>query len=212
MLAAARDLIWKQGYCSVTIDAICAEARVRKGSFYYFFDSKSDLAARAFGDLWESVKPRFDEIFSARVPAIERFRDYFRFIHQNQNMLRQKYGHVVGCPFATIGAELSQRDEEVWKNSRAVLTIVKKYFESTLRDAVSEGSIEATDIPALARRLSAYIGGCLLQARVQNNLAVLRDLEPGALELIGFPVDPQPAARPTARLRAPSRSRERVAA
>jgi TetR/AcrR family transcriptional repressor of nem operon len=185
MLVAARDLIWKRGYCSVTIDAICAEAGVRKGSFYYFFDSKPELAAAAFGELWDAVKPQLDEIFSAGVPPLQRLQNYFRFLYEGQVKLEQKYGHVVGCPFGSVGSELSQRDELICRNARAILTHYRKYFETTLRDAVAEGAIDLKNIPAAAQRLSAYMEGCLLQARVQNDLSLLRDLPSGALDLLG---------------------------
>ena len=45
---AAIALMWEESYGAVTIDDICRRADVKKGSFYYFFDSKADLAATAF--------------------------------------------------------------------------------------------------------------------------------------------------------------------
>ncbi|MDB6109674.1 MAG: hypothetical protein JWR69_1424, partial [Pedosphaera sp.] len=51
------------------------------------------------------------------------------------------------------------------------------------------------DIPAAAQRLSAYIEGCVLQARVQNDLSPLRELMPGALMVMGVPPNPAPNAR-----------------
>ena len=47
LLDAALDLIWERSYGVVTIDAICEKAGVKKGSFYYFFESKSALAVAA---------------------------------------------------------------------------------------------------------------------------------------------------------------------
>ncbi|MDB6111179.1 MAG: TetR family transcriptional regulator [Pedosphaera sp.] len=195
MLIAARDLIWKQGYCSVTIDAICQEAGVRKGSFYYFFDSKPELAAAAFKALWEELKAQLDEIFSAGVPPLERLRAYFRFVLAMQVSLEQKYGRVVGCPFGSVGSELSQREELVCKNARANLGSYRKYFEIALRDATAEGSVNLKNIPSAAQRLSAYMEGCLLQARVQNSLNPLRDLASSALELIGVRTDSMPLTK-----------------
>ena len=195
MLEAARNLIWKQGYCSVTIDAICVEAGVQKGSFYYFFDSKSDLAAAAFRELWESVKPQLDDIFFPSVPPLDRLRNYFNYVHENQAELEQKYGHVVGCPFGSVASELSQRDELVCQNARAFLNAYRKYFESALRDAQAEGSIELRSASTAAQRLAAYMEGTLLQARVQNDLSVLRDLATGAMEFIGAQDSAHPQIR-----------------
>jgi TetR/AcrR family transcriptional repressor of nem operon len=195
MLAAARDLIWKQGYCSVTIDAICKEAGVRKGSFYHFFDSKPELAAAAFAELWDEVKTQLDEIFSAAVPPLERLQNYSHFVLEGQVKLQQKYGHVVGCPFGSVGSELSQREELVCRNARAILEQYHKYLETALRDAAAEGALDVKNIPAAVQRLSAYLAGCLLQARIQNNLNPLRDLASSALELIGVRPGSNPRIR-----------------
>ena len=46
------ELIWEQSYGSVSVDVICERAGARKGSFYHFFPSKSDLAAVAIEDHW----------------------------------------------------------------------------------------------------------------------------------------------------------------
>jgi TetR/AcrR family transcriptional repressor of nem operon len=43
ILAAAKELFLARGYGASTVDAICEKAKLTKGSFYYFFDSKEDL-------------------------------------------------------------------------------------------------------------------------------------------------------------------------
>ena len=53
LMDAVTELIWSGSYGSTTIDHICEKAGVKKGSFYYFFDSKSDLAAVAFEAEWQ---------------------------------------------------------------------------------------------------------------------------------------------------------------
>jgi TetR/AcrR family transcriptional repressor of nem operon len=52
LMNAAQDLIWENSYGSTTVDAICDRANVKKGSFYHFFDSKSDLAVQAIDTYW----------------------------------------------------------------------------------------------------------------------------------------------------------------
>ena len=47
LMEAVSELIWTGSYGSTTIDQICEKAGVKKGSFYYFFKSKSELAAAA---------------------------------------------------------------------------------------------------------------------------------------------------------------------
>ena len=45
---AALDLMWENSYGTTSVDAICERAGAKKGSFYYFFKSKSatGLASR----------------------------------------------------------------------------------------------------------------------------------------------------------------------
>ena len=47
MINAISELIWVGSYGSTSVDDICEKAAVKKGSFYYFFESKADLAIAA---------------------------------------------------------------------------------------------------------------------------------------------------------------------
>ena len=72
LMEAVLELIWVGSYGSTTIDQICEKAGVKKGSFYYFFDSKADLAVAAIDADWQQRRPDIDAIFSATVPPLER--------------------------------------------------------------------------------------------------------------------------------------------
>src|SRR5256886_15882489 len=69
---AAMDLIWENSYGATSVDAICDRAGAKKGSFYYFFKSKSELAAAALEADWSKKKAEMDTIFSPTVPPVER--------------------------------------------------------------------------------------------------------------------------------------------
>ena len=51
---------------------------------------------------------------------------------------------------------------------------------------MADGSIREGNAPALAKTLYFYIEGALAQARVQNDLSLLDDLEENGLRLIGY--------------------------
>src|SRR5271165_2514696 len=68
LLQVAFDLIWQQSYGAVSVDDICVRAKVKKGSFYHFFPSKSDLAVAAYEEHWQAIRPRYDGLFSPLVP------------------------------------------------------------------------------------------------------------------------------------------------
>lgn len=64
-----------------------------------------------------------------------------------------------------------------------------RYMESTLRDALAAGLIRAADVADLAARVRAYQLGLLMQARIQDDLGVLADLERSTFAMIGAPVE-----------------------
>src|SRR6201993_2023097 len=105
LMEAAMDLMWLNGYSAASVDAICEQAGAKKGSFYYFFKSKSDLAAAALEADWNKKRSQMDSIFSPTVPPLERLDRYFEFIHQRLASIQQKCGSIIGCPFLTNGTE-----------------------------------------------------------------------------------------------------------
>ena len=60
-----------------------------------------------------------------------------------------------------------------------------RYVESALRDAQREGLVSIEDARAGAKRVYATVPGMLLFARIHNSLAVLQELEPTIMDMIG---------------------------
>src|ERR1700733_3630713 len=132
LLQVAFDLIWEQSYGAVSVDDICVRAKVKKGSFYYFFPSKSDLAVAAYEEHWQQSRPNYDRIFSPLVPPLERIENYCLGIYEKQREKHEKTGCVLGCPFASLGAELSTQDEKIRAKSQEMFVRSCKYIENTL--------------------------------------------------------------------------------
>ena len=63
VLQTTLELMWLRGYGSVTVDGICEQAKIQKGSFYYFFRSKAEVAAAALDAYWDLIQPEFERIF-----------------------------------------------------------------------------------------------------------------------------------------------------
>src|ERR1700722_18647451 len=143
LMAAALDLTWEESYGAITIDDICQRAGVKKGSFYYFFESKSDLAVAALERLWvEQWKPALDVQFSSSVEPLKRITDYLESIYTKQTQAKHKSGKVLGCPVCCLGSEVTTQDEKLGAKVRELFDRKRRYFESAIRDAVADGSIE----------------------------------------------------------------------
>lgn len=185
LMDAVLELIWTGSYGSTTIDHICERAGVKKGSFYHFFDSKSVLAVAALETSWQKTQAELDRMFSATVPPLVRLQKYCDFAFQFQREMHVKYGHVLGCPLFSVGCEVCTQEDELQKKVRAILDCKRKYIESAIRDAMANGEIVAGDPAASARMVMAFYEGLLTQARIQNDVNVLREMAPGIFGLLG---------------------------
>jgi len=184
LLQVGFDLIWDSSYGSVSVDDICKRAGINKGSFYHFFPSKADLVVEAYEEHWKEKRPAMDRIFSPQVPPLERIHGLCQYIYAGQKEKAAEYGHVCGCPYASVGSEIATVDEKIRAKSDQLMNSSLCYIESAIADAIREGSVTVGDPAAAAKVISALIHGKLVEARVQNDITVLEDLEPVVMSFL----------------------------
>jgi TetR/AcrR family transcriptional repressor of nem operon len=182
---AAIELMWGNSYGGTSVDAICERAGAKKGSFYYFFKSKSELTAAALEAEWARNRAHMDAVFSATVPPIERLERYFDFVHNNLAERQQKCGSILGCPMMSIGSEISTQDPLVRNTIDRILDEKINYFVSAIRDAHAQGLIDAPDAKGKAKALFGCYHGVLSQARIQNDLEQVREFKHNAMDILG---------------------------
>lgn len=192
LLRVAGQLIWESSYHAVSVDEICRQADVKKGSFYYFFPSKSDLTVAAMEAGWQERQPYLDRVFSSQTPPLERIGRYCDGLYEMQAAKKAECGKVCGCPNVTLGAELSTQDENIRRKAADIATRYMRYLESAVREAVADGVVPDTDPLGAARDLFAYSQGLLLQAKVLNDPEILRGAKAGMFRLLHLV--PVPAA------------------
>jgi TetR/AcrR family transcriptional regulator, transcriptional repressor for nem operon len=185
LMEAVTELIWHGSYGSTTIDQICEKAGVKKGSFYYFFESKCDVAAAALEATWEQRRPELDAVFSPTVPPLERLSRFCELGYEKQKELKKLCGSVRGCPLFALGSEVCNSDARLHAKVKEILSHYHTYIESAIRDAHAQGLIDAPDPAAKARMLFAYSEGLLTQARIVNDVEVLREMAEGVLGILG---------------------------
>ena len=185
-MGAMSELIWTGSYGATTIDQICEKSGVKKGSFYYFFESKVELAVAALEEQWELRRPELDAIFSPTVPPLERLRKYCDFGYRFQAEICKKHGCVLGCPLFSVGAEVStSEDHRLQQKIQEIVEYKRRYLETAIHDAHAAGLANAPDPAMKSRILFAYYQGLQTQARIQNNLDVLKDAITGTYDLLG---------------------------
>ena len=181
------DLIWPRSYGAVSVEMICKQAGVFKGSFYHFFPTKADLMAAALEHYWITNQPQFERIFSSPAAPMDQIRNYFHYVRKRQFERRATFGRVLGCPYASIGCEISQQEPVVGVKIRELMSRYCSYFENAIRSARDSGVIQVADPKAKARDLFAFLEGTLTQARIQDDPALLDGMANRAVAILRAP-------------------------
>jgi TetR/AcrR family transcriptional repressor of nem operon len=197
LMDATYHLVCEYSYGAVTIDAICERAAVKKGSFYYFFESKSDLAVAAIDAWWHNREKVIEKIFRSDTPPLDRLQNYLDFVTEIQLDAYTKSGQVLGCPLFTLGAEICVQDERIRARIVEFLNAVLTVFTKAITEAQAAGDIPPGDPEMIARTLLSTYEGILTLARIERSPERVRHLSRDALSTIGIhrerPARPLPA-------------------
>lgn len=194
LIESARSLIHASSYGSASVDDLCASAGVKKGSFYYFFPSKRDLALAALDVQWERVQTNLlAPAFAEDLPPLARFDRFFERVATSQQR-----PVVLGCPFGNLAVEMGTLDEVIRDRVRSILDGYQRYFRGAIADAQQAGQIPPTDSDVSARALVAYLQGTLLLAKTHNDANLIRLLGQHARCLLGAPITHIHEEEPTA--------------
>lgn len=178
VLTAAKLLFWRYGYASVSVDDICAVAKVQKGSFYHFFESKGDLLVAAMEDDWQRKGEDLDRVFSPQLTPLEQLRGFVAKMLRDQAQLRARCGRVVGAGYATIGSEMGLQESAAAAKVGGTCTTMScrmgLYLTRLVAEAQRLGMVAHAESPEdVAKRMGMCMLGALLHARMFNDLGVL---------------------------------------
>src|SRR5207245_411864 len=138
LLNSALDLIYARSYAAVGVQELCEHAGVKKGSFYHFFPSKRDLTLAALDRQWEIAKRMvWEPAFSKHRSPLKQIEQSFDRLFEVQCGVKERTGHVHGCPFGNLALELSTQDGVIRRTVYRIFGEVAAYFERALREAVS---------------------------------------------------------------------------
>lgn len=184
LIEAMSELIWLGSYGSTSVDLICERAEVKKGSFYHYFASKTELALAVIEEASKEVFESLDRIYSPTVPPLDRIRNEARWGYDYQKSISEKFGRVLGCPLFSLGAEVGTREESLILKIKEILDKHLRYYESALIDAQHQKLIAVAPVEPIARRLLAYAEGMLTQARIHNELSYIAEIEHGFMAML----------------------------
>ncbi len=176
IIETAGDLFWKNGYTRTGISEILKATGLPKGSFYFYFKKKSDVA--------EAVL----QYYSSKVIGLLRsmaevsgswasFCDSFLGAFQEELADQQYYG----CPLAVVGMEIAFQEDELLKHYNGAMDEVKEIFMQVLRE---EGLAERELERAADLCLAIYEGNLVLY-RLSKDQGLMQRMNTQLKEVIG---------------------------
>jgi TetR/AcrR family transcriptional repressor of nem operon len=180
LLESARDLIHASNYGSASVDDLCTAAGVNKGSFYYYFPSKRDLALAVLDAQWAQAQERvLEPCFSSALPPLERITGFFARVADVQ-----RRPVVLGCPFGNLAVELATIEPMVRDRVAEIMEGYRSYFARALQDAIDSGAIESIDVPTVSLALVALFQGAMVLAKTHNDATMIERVGAQALALV----------------------------
>lgn len=197
IIDAATELICRSGYAQTSVDDVIRQAGLcGKGHFYHHFKSKEELGFAVVQRQFENFAGHGLAILrDPRVPPLERLDRFIDAMVDGQ----EERGCAMGCPFGTLGAELSEHNEGLRLELAQVFERWASQLDLLLYEAREE-LIEGTDTRGLAQFIIATLEGAMLMSRVQRRMAIMRGIAEQLKQYVGSRVRGRAmaAARPSA--------------
>lgn len=162
-----------QGFAATSVDEICADAGVTKGSFFYYFTSKEDIC-RAAMDTWAGwwvgilQAAHFDEITDP-LDRIERLFGVMEETYLNPNA-------GAGCLIGTVAQEVASSNRALGDCCEEHLNGWAEIVRQMLADAKTTHPPRTDFDPAtLAGLMLSLAQGSLLIAKTRQDRQIIRE-------------------------------------
>jgi TetR/AcrR family transcriptional repressor of nem operon len=172
LLDAAQRLMLVKGYPATTIDQICAAARLTKGSFFHYFESKEDLG-KALLDRYASSGQRI-EWTALRINNRDPLERVYGYLDLSARLYQRPHGRN-GCLLGNFAQELSETHP-------AIRSLCAERFDEwagMFKRALDEAKIKhrpraALDTQGLAEHFIAVLEGSLILGKAHRDMRIVR--------------------------------------
>lgn len=193
ILTAAETLMLSRGYSALGVAEICKAAGVPKGSFYYFFASKEELALAVIDEHWTGRRAEWTRALDGDVPPLQGLRRLFDSTGAELRAGQLSCGTVTGCLLGNLTLEMSTGTAAVRERLREVFDEQVALVEGTVEEARGRGEVTVTDTHGAARALVAQLEGQVLFAKLYDDVERFDVLWANSLALLGARVTPHPS-------------------
>src|SRR5947209_17554434 len=127
LIAAARDLVHRQGVEKTTLADIAEAADVPVGNVYYYFKTKDDLIEASIRSQIDDIHAVLGSLDRLRTPQA-RLKGFIRELCDHADMVAR-----YGCPLGSLCSELDKRQDLIERQSARLLQIPMAWLREQFR-------------------------------------------------------------------------------
>lgn len=174
IIECAAKLFLTNGYNNTGINEILLETNLPKGSFYYHFQNKKQLAIE--------VANYFKEKIGSWLLEVSKDRHWKEFVEifMVQIIKDAKDENYFGCPFAVLGSEIAFLDSEIAKAYSSPMKNLVYLFSKVLEFS----KVPEEEINNRASHAFALFEGYVLYYRITKDIKVLETLKEELLKIV----------------------------
>lgn len=160
-------LVAEKGFRNTGISELLKTVSIPKGSFYYYFKSKTDFGLQLIRYASAGLVSELEDYFSKDVPPLKRIENYFDSkidIYKNETC-------TCNCIFGKLSQELSSEEPEFQLELSNLFVIWRNYFRDALLEAESNGEVKLEyNAEVLARFAISGWEGAITQGKILQSL------------------------------------------
>src|SRR5690606_38930483 len=167
LLADGGRVVHEVGFHASGVQDIAAAAKIPKGSFYSYFDSKESFASAILQEYWTDIEIRLVPVlYDTSIKPLNRIKRFFGLLvdeHASNNF-------TIGCLIGNLSLELAHSSDEV----RSTLTHILGKWEAALALCIKETFSKADATKERnAHKLAAIVidsfEGATLRSKIERN-------------------------------------------
>ena len=165
LIECAAELFWKNGYSATGISEILKQTDLPKGSFYFYFKSKDDLAT--------AVTEYYQKILLEQFQNSSQGNDWESFIEEIFDFLSERTNGqtFAGCPYAVMGMETALSKPAV----ASVFMEGLKKFEQIFQEVLLCSGLSPDHAKILSQRMLSIYQGYFLLGRISDDTSYLKN-------------------------------------
>ena len=173
LIECAAELFWENGYSATGISEILKQTGLPKGSFYFYFKSKDDLAS--------AVTEYYQKILLEQFQSSSQGNDWESFIEEIFDYLfgRATGQTFAGCPYAVMGMETALSNPTL----ASVFMEGLKKFEQIFQKVLLYSRLPQDHAAIFSRRMLSNYQGYLLLGRISGDISYLKNAKKNMIEM-----------------------------